>query len=404
MILLGIIALELLIIAGAAFIPVASYKPEQRQLRDESEFNLDEKVGWYQATDGSHWLVTWGAENGLTINRFEPLARGYLQPVSTDICAWTDRKGEEKYQIDFSRNDDGKIIGISWVIENAERQSAKRLDNYGYTQAEVHFQNKQVELVGTLMTPVSTGPHPAVVFIHGSGVSDRNNLWYLHIADFLARQGIVVLFPDKRGCGKSGGEWHIAGFEDFAGDALAGVHYLMQLESVDEKQIGMIGFSQGGWIAPLAASMSPDVSFVVNVSGAAVTPNVQITHEVSADIRNSGVPAAMASVMAPSFAIRAKKKRQVWWEKNGDFDPIPYWTKLNIPIHIVYGKKDEDDNVPVSESVKRLEQAKEKSGNLHFTIKVYGDSGHAIENPHAPTRFAREDYLEMLVEWIHSTP
>ena len=258
---LGVLLLLIILaLAGLAIIPPGSYKPPQRDLKDESAFNLNEKVGWYLFDDNSYWMITWGAENGLTLNRFDKISSYFLKPVTRDIYTW--KRGKRDYRVEFHRDQSNKIIDMRWKDDQGVDHTAKRLNNYAYDQKEVHYYNGKTELVGLLMTPVSTGKHPAVVFIHGSGVSDRDIFWYLYQADYLARKGIVVLLPDKRGCGKSGGEWYTAGFNDFAGDALSAVQYLSQVESVDTEKIGLLGLSQGGWIAPLAATESSDINFL----------------------------------------------------------------------------------------------------------------------------------------------
>jgi dipeptidyl aminopeptidase/acylaminoacyl peptidase len=395
-----VVVLLVLALAGFSFIPPGQYQPPRRDQSDETPFNFTEKVGSYRMHDGRDWLITFDAGTGLILARFEPFARMYLKPHSEDIFTW--EKDGANHELEFHRDSTGGISGATWLDEDGERITITPTESY--RQSEARFTNRDVELAGTLMTPPTPGPHPAAVFIHGSGVSDRDNLWYLHQADYLARHGVVVLFPDKRGCGKSRGEWHVASFADFAEDALAGVRFLKEIEAVDPARIGLVGFSQGGWIAPLAASQSADVSFVVNVAGSATTPNEQLRHEVAADMRNMGVVRPLAASMAPLYARRAKKRRPVWWQKNGDFDPIDYWRRLSIPVLVFYGSKDEDDNVPVSESVARLEAVKARNPSANLTIRVYEDSGHAMEAPGAATKFARPDYLEMLTSWIHQVP
>ncbi len=135
---------------------------------------------------------------------------------------------------------------------------------------------------------LNQGPHPVVVFMHGSGVSDRDNLWYLHIADYLAQRGIMVLLPDKRGCGKSEGEWHSASFEDFAGDAIAGAKYLTATNGLKISKVGFLGVSQGGKISAYTAEQSDIVDFAINLSGGVVTLSQALAHEISADMRNGG--------------------------------------------------------------------------------------------------------------------
>lgn len=86
------------------------------------------------------------------------------------------------------------------------------------------FENNGTQLAALLL--MRGDPAVGVVMIHGSGDSDRDNGAYLTIADALARAGLAVVLPDKRGAGASGGEWREAGFALLAQDALAGVQQL----------------------------------------------------------------------------------------------------------------------------------------------------------------------------------
>jgi pimeloyl-ACP methyl ester carboxylesterase len=141
---------------------------------------------------------------------------------------------------------------------------------YPYYSEEVIFVNRydSIKLRGTLTLPDATGPFRAVVLLSGSGPNDRDQLiWghrvFLVLADYLTRQGIAVLRYDDRGAGRSEGNHDEASFEDFAMDALAAQEYLGARPEIDHDQIGLIGHSEGAAIAPIAASKSDDVSFIV---------------------------------------------------------------------------------------------------------------------------------------------
>ncbi|UCD52693.1 MAG: alpha/beta fold hydrolase, partial [Phycisphaerales bacterium] len=102
----------------------------------------------------------------------------------------------------------------------------------------------------------------------GSGPNDRDQLiWghkiFLVLADYLTRQGIAVLRYDDRGVGRSTGDYDRAAFEEFKRDALAGLDYLAQRQEIDTGQIGLIGHSEGGAIAILAAPSSADLAYLV---------------------------------------------------------------------------------------------------------------------------------------------
>ena len=93
----------------------------------------------------------------------------------------------------------------------------------------------------------------------------------------LAEAGFAVLLPDKRGSGRSEGDWRDTSFNALAADARAAVDVLKRQPGIDPDRIGLLGISQGGWIGPLAAHGHSDVAFVINVSGAALTPREQTT-------------------------------------------------------------------------------------------------------------------------------
>ena len=114
------------------------------------------------------------------------------------------------------------------------------------------------------------------VIIHGSGSSRRNSKWYLSVTRHLQDNGIAVLLPDKRGCEKSEGIWVGADFQDLAGDTLAAVAYVRAQHRFANSRVGLVGMSQGGWIAPVVAAGNEDIGFVVSMSGSTVTTDQQL--------------------------------------------------------------------------------------------------------------------------------
>ncbi len=149
---------------------------------------------------------------------------------------------------------------------------------YPYMEEDVTYENREagVELAGTLTLPHSETPVPAVILISGSGPQDRNETVmghrpFLVLADYLTRKGIAVLRTDDRGVGGSTGNTSQATTRDFAGDVLCGIRYLQSRKEIDAKRIGLVGHSEGGVVAPLVASESPDVAFIVLMAGTGLT-------------------------------------------------------------------------------------------------------------------------------------
>src|SRR5690606_7851130 len=112
------------------------------------------------------------------------------------------------------------------------------------------------------------------------GPQDRNEELlghkpFLVLSDALTRRGIAVLRYDDRGVGASTGSFQAATSEDFASDALAAVAFLKGRDDVDPAKIGIVGHSEGGLIAPIAAVRSEDVAFIVLLAGPGV-PGAEI--------------------------------------------------------------------------------------------------------------------------------
>ena len=153
---------------------------------------------------------------------------------------------------------------------------------FPYRALDVKYENKagRVTLAGTLTLPPGAGPFPAVILITGSGAQDRDESLlghkpFLVLADHLSRRGIAVLRVDDRGVGGSTGSIKTSTSDDFAGDVRAGLDFLKGRTEVDGKKLGLIGHSEGGIIAPIAAVRSKDVAFIVLMAGTGV-PGSQI--------------------------------------------------------------------------------------------------------------------------------
>ena len=257
--------------------------------------------------------------------------------------------------------------------------------------SEVSFENRHegFQLAGMLFLPEGDGPFPTAIIIHGSGTSRRNSVWYLSVAKHLQDNGIAVLLPDKRGSEKSGGEWVGANFEELATDTQSAIEYVKNQQMFEYSTIGLIGMSQGGWIAPVVATQTDDVSFVVSMAGAAVTTDEQLLHEQINNIAPYTYT-FIAKLIAPITTNNLKQLEHV--SATMGFDPIPYWKAVQVPVFFAFGG--DDKNVPVEASIERL-----RENDLgHFEIKTYPDGGHAIRD--IQTNEVSAEYLHDLVGFI----
>ena len=140
----------------------------------------------------------------------------------------------------------------------------------GCTSEPVSFESGDVTLAGTLLRPVSNGPHPGAVILHDAAPRHRNHRSYRVYGEMYCRAGIASLIYDKRGVGASTGNFESASLEDLTADAVAAYRALERNVNVRRDGIGFIGFSHGGWTGPWAASQLPNTAFVVMVAGASV--------------------------------------------------------------------------------------------------------------------------------------
>lgn len=186
-------------------------------------------------------------------------------------------QGGQSYALTFERG----------IKSEARNRPQEPKPPFPYREESVFYDNPEagVALSGTLTLPFSKNPSPVVLLISGSGPVDRDEALcpyqqlryrnighkpFLILADYLTRQGIAVLRWDKRGCGKSTGDYDKSTTQDFASDVLAGVAYLKSRKEVNSNQIGLIGHSEGGIIAPMVAAGSKDLAFIVLMAAPAV--------------------------------------------------------------------------------------------------------------------------------------
>lgn len=299
-------------------------------------------------------------------------------------------------------------------------------------QQGVEFQNGDVTLAGTLYTPTSTGPHPAIIFIHGSGDDSRDN--YRFYADLMARNGIAALIYDKRGVGASTGSWKQSPFSALADDALAGLRFLRNHRSVDPERVGAWGGSEGAVIAPWIASRSSDVAFVIMQAATGVKfaeqnlyQNEQRIREHTdsedeiarglqiiqlqaqyartgegwqsyADAKQAAHAYPWSSALGP--VISADSWWWTWYRTKLDFDPIPVIERVRVPVLAVWGEHDR--LVPVTRSRTAIEDALERGGNRDVTCIVYTDADHSIQVDRTFHGLGPDPrYLSDLTHWVH---
>jgi uncharacterized protein len=188
-------------------------------------------------------------------------------------------------RVEFQREAGGSITSLKWEREGTPRRTARRVEIEKHE--DVHFSNGSIQLAGTLISPNTSGKHPAIILVHSSGAEDRE--YALPLAHFLIRQGVVVLGYDKRGVGGSTGDWKTASFEDLAEDVVAAFQYLKTRRDIDPAEIGLLGWSQAGWIMPLVATRAKGIAFPISVSGAGIPAGETTIDEARNEMTASGM-------------------------------------------------------------------------------------------------------------------
>jgi pimeloyl-ACP methyl ester carboxylesterase len=192
-----------------------------------------------------------------------------------------------------------------------ENRPQRPVAPFPYKAEEVTFENKvdSVTLAGTLTVPQTPGRHPAVILISGSGPQDRDETImghkpFLVLADYLSRRGIAVLRYDDRGTAASSGEFGNATTEDFSRDASAAVEFLRGHAQINPKEIGLVGHSEGGLIAPMVVGLRDDVAFVVLLAATGVDGTTISITQSEAMLRAAGIDEAEIEIaMAVNRAV-----------------------------------------------------------------------------------------------------
>jgi len=332
---------------------------------------------------------------------------------------------------------------------------------YPYIDEEVTYQNARdsVTLAGTLTMPRTGGPFPAVILITASGLQDRDESLFGHrpflvLADYLTRRGIAVLRVDDRGVGGSKGGLSEATSEDFARDVLAGVGYLKSRKEIDPKRIGLIGHSEGGIIAPIAAARSNDVAFILLMAGTGVTGDVIIEGQAVNELKAKGADQALIDMTIqsqrrvaeiikseadPNIAkeeirkiitdavskLDEKQKRIIeyhegyaeaqaqgvmskWLRFFITHDPTETLRKVKCPVLAINGSL--DTQVPAKQNLSAIEQALREGKNPDFTVKELAGLNHLFQTAKTGggDEYARIEEtmsplaLETMAKWIEA--
>lgn len=264
--------------------------------------------------------------------RFDSLSQqagGFKAVRTVKDGAWTVTVEGVKGTFEGKASPDGESVAGKWsqggpqldlILQRSETtpepEKPKRpqtpVPPFPYTSTDVKFPSLEegVVLAGTLTVPKTPKPasgFPAAILISGSGPQDRDETLLDHkpfavIADGLTRRGICVLRFDDRGTAESTGDFAKATSENFASDVEGAIRFLKTQQDVNAKQIGLIGHSEGGLIAPMVSVRNSDVAWIVLLAGPAVN-GAEI-------LKSQGRLIAQAEGVTDSAVLDAQTKSQ----------------------------------------------------------------------------------------------
>lgn len=320
---------------------------------------------------------------------------------------------------------------------------------YPYTEENVAIKNEKagVILAGTVTRPQGNGPFPAVLLVAGSGPNNRNSAVFGHqpflvISDYLTRNGILVLRYDKRGIGKSTGDYGLATTMDFAADAIRCMEYLETRTDVKVNGIGVIGHSEGGSIVPIVSSGFSKTAFAIILAGPGITGGEILrdqTHDMAVQglskeqveevddgiskylelVSNRGsspISKNDVRVILESFTWMDKATQDgfvhqltpPWMKSYIAFDPSVYLRKMKCPVMALNGEKD----IQVRSKKNLLAIANElvRGGNTDFCIREMPNLNHLFQHckTGSQTEYENiqetisEEVLQMMSNWIIS--
>ncbi len=335
------------------------------------------------------------------------------------LLAWEPvaaRPAEDGFELEFP-------FGLGWLALKVQDRKARatkelagdtlslsleRAPPPAFKTRDVEFRSGETTLAAKIVLPPGRGPHPGVVLLHGSGRQGKDSWQYRSWADLLVRQGLAVLYYDKRGVGESGGDYD-AGLRQLADDGLAAVQFFRAQPEVDSRRVGLKGASQGAWLALDIAGEPGDVAFLILVSAASGTPRDQELQKIEYGMRSGGRSAeeiedALAYTGLYFYVARTgngwdllaqeieraknagwgqhvDQPRSLsdlaWWRDNHDFRPATAFNDFNRPVLLLYGGADW-----ITPAIENAEKLRSSFGNPQkVDIHVFDDADHRMEVP-----------------------
>jgi uncharacterized protein len=283
-------------------------------------------------------------------------------------------------------------------------------------------------------------PRATVILVHGNDPETREMGF---IIPFFVCNGVNVISYDQRGVGESAGDWLLNGPSERADDVEAIYDVMRSDLHVDAHRIGIWGFSNGGWTAPLVSIHRP-VAFMILKSAPTETLTQNIDYEVEQTMRRHDAADGLPQAIALWHAFEGSLDGSVSWSDTKrlyDTDAQQPWFQYSLlpdlgisippplakigglrrlvtfdPTHTLpsvsstptlalYGALDR--NVDAADSAGHLREYLRRAGDRDVTIKMYPNAGHQLivsksgynGDPAPPERFVAH-YPQIMITWL----
>ncbi len=264
--------------------------------------------------------------------------------------SWTSTLGWTDYP-------DGHTASFTHCAAGELEFDGKKSDRIPFDTTDTMFGGRGgIKLAGRLVLPKTNDPVPIVVLVHGAERDSARDSYALQ--RLLPTENVGAFVYDKRGTGGSAGKY-TQDFDTLADDAVAAMQEAKRIAGTRCARIGYQGGSQGGWVAPIAATRAP-IDFVIVSFGLAVSVIDEDQEEVALEMRLKGhtqeeiskaleVASAAEAVFESGFtkgferldAVRAKYRNEPWYK-----DVHGNYTHFILPYTAAEAREKFKDSLP----------------------------------------------------------
>jgi dienelactone hydrolase len=212
-----------------------------------------------------------------------------------------------------------------------------------YSMEALSIKSNNVVLSADFYKQKGNGKFPALVLLHGSSTNLKRD--YVFDADFFAKRGFEVLIFDKRGNGKSTGDYYTSSYNDLIADAIACLEMLNKRESVDKSKIGLWGYSQGAMLLPKIISQTNIPSFLIAKSPEVISVTAAAAYSDSLRVVNAGNSKSNGHFVAESH----RKVEQMIFDDN-DYKAVEKFIHQNAQKYNFMNQTGLHDRISINES------------------------------------------------------